>query len=227
MTATIDGAPLGGGAPEQPEHVVTTKGPHGRFVALRDVFYWLVDSGNGSILFAGGPGVEGIEASEIANVGPSDPDLLAINEYTVYDYDRVFVFGSGVELLRMGSGEAARTISSGSCFYPTDLAAETPANTPTGAQHVYWSCEDGTLHWVAQNTQEAEHVEKNAGWGFIAPWRGIAYATDVAGGRLLRASPAEGKVVVLQTGLDGVTKIAVDDSGVYVGVGTSIRRFAL
>jgi hypothetical protein len=224
MTATIDRAPLGGGAPEP---IVSTKGPHGRFVVLREMAYWLVDGGDGSILFAGGPGVEGFQPTPIANVGPSDPDLLAINEYTVYDYDRVFVFGSGVELLRMGSGESPRTISA-SCFYPTDLAAETPTDTPSGEQHVYWSCEDGTLHWVSQVfTQQPEHVEHETGWGSIAPWRGAAYVTDIPGGRLLRASPTESKVAVLQTGLQGVTKVAVDDSGVYVGVGTSIRHFAL
>jgi hypothetical protein len=64
------------------------------------------------------------------------------------------------------------------------------------------------------------------GFGFIATLHGFAYVTDVPGGRVLRASPAQGKVDVLQSGLVGVTKIAVDDSGVYVGVGRSIRRFS-
>ena len=223
MTATIDRAPLGGGVPEP---VVTTKGPHGRFVVLHDMAYWLVDSGNGSVLFALDAGVVGSQPAEVANVGPSDPDLLAIDEYTAYDFDRVFVFGDGVELLRMGSGESPRPLSA-ACFYPTDLAAETPADTPTGDRHVYWSCQDGTLHWVSQDTAEPEHIEHDTGWGFIAPWHGVAYVADVSGGRVLRASPAESKIDVLQTGLVGVTKIAVDDSGVYVGVGTSIQRFAL
>jgi hypothetical protein len=223
MTATIDGAPLAGGTPEP---VVTSKGPHGRFAVLRGSFYWLVDGGSGSILFAGGPGGAGVNATEIANVGPSDPDLLAINEYTVYDYARAFVFGNGVELLRMGSGDAPQPLS-GSCFYPTDLAADTAADTRSSTQYVYWSCQDGTLHWIPQIKAGAEHVEQHAGWGFIAPWGGFAYVTDVPGGRVLRASPTDGNVTVVHAGLADVTKVAVDDSGLYVGVGTSIRHFAL
>jgi hypothetical protein len=209
MTATIDRAPLGGG---EPTPVVTTKGPHDRFLLLRGTLYWLVDGGSGSILFAAG--TDGAP-SEVANVGPSDPDLLAIEEYSVYDYARAFVFGNGVQRLRLGSTDPPEQVA-GNCFYPLDLVAS--------GGFVLWSCEDRTIHW-APEMGGAEHVEPNAG-GYLATWQGLAYAADEVGGRVLRIDPTTNAVDVLQTGLSRPSRIAVDDSGVYVADGTTIQRFS-
>jgi hypothetical protein len=218
IDATIDRAPLAGGAPS---HVVTTKGPHDRFVLARGTLYWLVDGGFGSILFASGVGAE---PSEIANFGPGYAQLLAVLDYTVYDFPVAYAYGAGpsfcfgVQQLRVGSGQAPQALSKGNCSYPTDLAADTA--------YVYWSSEDRSLHWVPRQGGD-EHVEPNAGWGALATWQGLAYLADMPGGRVLRARPTEGALDVLQGGLAGVTRIAVDDSGIYVGVGTTIRRFLL
>ena len=73
----------------------------------------------------------------------------------------------------------------------------------------------------------AEHVERDVGFGKIAVHRGLAYVTDTSRGVVRRVRASDGAVDVLQTGIDRAYQIAVDDSGIYVGSGTSIRRFAL
>jgi hypothetical protein len=217
ITATIDRAPLAGGAPSP---VVTTKGPHGRFVLARSTLYWLVDGGIGSILFAGGVGTE---PSEVANLGPGNTNLLAVLDYTVYDYPLAYAYGAGpsfgigIQQLRVGSGQAPVALATDNCSSPTDLAADTG--------YVYWSCQDGTLRWVPRRGGD-EHVEPNVGWGSLATWQGLGYLADALGGRVLRARPADLKLDVLESGLNGMTKIAVDDSGIYVGVGTTIRHLS-
>jgi hypothetical protein len=212
VTASIDRAPLGGGAPTP---VVTTNGPHGRFLLVRGTLYWLVDSAAGSSLFAAG--TDGVP-SEVANVGQSDTDLLAIDDYSVYDYAHGFFFRNSVERLRIGSGDPPENVA-GHCFYPVDITV--------GGGYVVWSCAEEALHWAPQIQSGAEHLEHGAGFGFLATWRELVYATTPYGGRVLRIDPATSKVDVVAAGLTGLTRIAVDDSGIYVGVGRMIRRVSL
>jgi|GEM_PF-5733271 len=211
ITATIERSPVAGGAVTP---VVTTAGPHSRFVLVKDSVYWLVDGGAGSLLFSASASGKAPPA-KVANLGPGDADLLSVVDYTVYDYPLVFSFGAGVQRTHANEG-APKEMLSGGCFYPTDLAAD--------AEHVYLSCQDDTLHWIAGG---AEHVERDVGYGKIAIHRGLAYVTDTRHGVVRRVRANDGKVDVLQTGIDRAYHIAVDDSGIYVSSGSVIRRFPL
>ncbi len=209
-TATIDRAALSGGPAVT---VVSKSGPHGHFVLLDGALYWLVDGGGGSVLFSATSGAAPVQ---IKNIGPGDAELLSMVDYSAYAWPLAFSFGAGVVRTHAHDGDAPAQLS-GVCFYPTDLQAD--------SEFVYWSCQDRTLHWIAQ-TGGAEHVEHDAGYGSIALWQGVAYVTDVNGGRVLRVHPRDGKVDVLQTGLPQPYKIAADDSGIYVGAGGAILHFA-
>jgi hypothetical protein len=211
MTAMIERAPLAGGAVTP---VVTKSGPHGRFVLQKDSVYWLVDGGAGSVLFSASANGDGSPA-KVANLGPGDADLLSVVDDTVYAFPLVFSFGADVQRTRAQEGAPKETLA-GSCFYATDLEAD--------AQHVFWSCQDRTLHWMAAG---AEHVERDVGYGKIAIHRGLAYVTDTSRGVVRRVRASDGAVDVIQTGIDRAYHIAVDDSGIYVGSGKSIRRFPL
>ena len=209
MTAMIERATLAGAAVTP---VVAKSGPHGHFVLLKDSVYWLVDGGAGSVLFSA-PANGGGSPEQVANLGAGDADLLSIVDSTVYALPVVFSFGAGVQRTHAQKGAPKETLS-GVCFYPTDLEAD--------AEHVYWSCQDSTLHWMAAG---AEHVERDVGYGKIAIHRGLAYVTDTNHGVVRRVRASDGAVDVLQTGIDRAYHIAVDDSGIYVSSGTSIRRF--
>ena len=209
MTAMIERAPLAGGAVTP---IVAKSGPHGHFVLLKESVYWLVDGGAGSVLFSASANGGG-SPDKVANLGPGDADLLSIVDSTVYALPLVFSFGAGVQRTHAQEGAPKETLA-GVCFYPTDLEAD--------AEHVYWSCQDGTLHWMAGG---AERVERDVGYGKIALHRGLAYVTDTNRGVVRRVRASDGAVDVLQTGIDRAYHIAVDDSGIYVGSGTSIRRF--
>ena len=211
MTATIERAPLAGG---DVTPVVTKSGPHGRFVLLKDSVYWLVDGGAGSVLFSASANGS-LSPAKVANLGAGDADLLSIVDSTVYALPLVFSFGAGVQRTHAQEGAPKETLAGG-CFYPTDLEAD--------AEHVYWSCQDRTLHWMADG---AEHVEHDVGYGKIAIHRGLAYVTDTGSGVVRRVRASEGAVDVLQTGIDRAYHIVVDDSGIYVSSGKSIRRFPL
>ena len=78
-------------------------------------------------------------------------------------------------------------LTHGACSYPTDLAADSQASTRSSAQFVYWSCKDGTLHWVAQVGPATEHVARNVGWD--PSLRGTATPTNL---ELLVAGPSGG-----------------------------------
>ena len=86
---------------------------------------------------------------------------------------------------------APKETLAGVCFYPTDLEAD--------AEHVYWSCQDGTLHWMAAG---AEHLERDVGYGKIAIHHAVAYVTDTSRGIVRRIRASDGAVDVLQAGVD-------------------------
>ncbi len=182
-------------------------------------------------LFAVGSSREdGHEPSFVAKFTAADPDLIAIDAhplyaypldvYPVYEYPLAFTFSNGVRKTRLDQAATPEPLSSG-CFYPTDLAID--------RDYVFWSCQDGTFRWVGRRggTDATEHVERGVGSGWIAPspeMDGVVYVTDAAGGRVRRLRTGNQKWDVLAEGLDRPTKIAVDDSGVYVGDGHTIRK---
>jgi hypothetical protein len=222
MTATIERASVAAGAPVP---FVTKAGPHGRFVVTGLTAYWLVDGGAGATkLFSAWAGTSDDDAEPttlVADLGAVDPELLAVDDYSVYAYPIAYTFGGGVVRSRIAAPYPERGPVSRSCSRPADLVVD--------RRRVLMSCQDGTFHWISMSGDKAplERVLTGVGWGRIAAdGDGRAYVTDYAGGQVRRVDLESGAVDVVATGLKDPTAIAVDDSGVYVSDGTSIRRLA-
>lgn len=220
VTATIERASVTGGSPAP---FVTKSGPHGRFVLQNTTAYWLVDGGAGAVLFSAstGPGSHSGESARVANLGPADPDLLAVDDHTVYDYATAYTFANGVVQTKLATSSAEPTKLSQGCFYPVALLFD--------AGRVLVSCQDGTFHSVSlgKNGVPDERVLTGIGGGpLAAKGDGRAYVTAYPGGTVRRVNLETGSADTIASDLKSPTAIAVDESGVYVGDGSTIRRFA-
>lgn len=210
---TIKSVSASGG---DPSTIVAGGGPTGRFALAGGTFFW-IDFEAGSLM--GSPLSPATGAPAVfAPSGGADSELLAADEYTVYDYPAVFAFAAGVVRLRP-SGAASSQLS-GACFYPMRLAAK--------AGRVFWSCEDNTFRWTSQSPGDTEHVTQDVlATDMATSLQGDAFVVDQTHNRVLRLRAGAASLETFRDELIGIAAVAVDSDAVFVADGAGVERFAL